>query len=521
MFNKNNIVETIEMDVAYRSNPADTFYELCGDKKNTLLLESVEINKKYQVESMMIIDTAIRITAYTNVVILESFSENGKAVLEKIHFIIPKEIKMYIYPGKVKLLFPFIMSHLNEDEKLHAFSVFDTFRFLLKLLKSNSKKEKSVFFGGLFSYDLVSSFEKIPKLYNTQKCPDFCFYLSEILLIMNHINKTSTLQGSLFFKNDTEKKRLIKKLFSIKNQLSKLPIEIPNKKVIGSSIKLNFNDLEYQKIIQKSQYYIKKGEIFQIVPSRKFILYCPYPLSAYYTLKNKNPSPYMFFMQDVDFTLFGASPESSLKYNPKNRIVELYPIAGTRSRGFDKNGNLNFDLDSRIELEMRTNQKELSEHLMLVDLARNDLARVCIPGTRFVSRLTKVDRYSHVMHLVSKVIGTLKYDLDALHAYAACMNMGTLTGAPKVRAMQLIATIENNKRGSYGGAIGYFTGLGFLDTCIVIRSAYIENNIATVQSGAGIVIDSIPIEETYESQNKAQVVLNSIVESNYKRKNIK
>ena len=217
------------------------------------------------------------------------------------------------------------------------------------------------------------------------------------------------------------------------------------------------SDEEYGAVVRKMQRAIRAGEIFQVVPSRRFSLPCPSPLAAYDVLKKSNPSPYMFFMQDNDFTLFGASPESSLKYDAVSRQIEIYPIAGTRPRGRRADGSLDRDLDSRIELEMRTDHKELSEHLMLVDLARNDLARICTPGSRYVADLTKVDRYSFVMHLVSRVVGELRQDLDVLHAYRACMNMGTLSGAPKVRAMQLIAAAEGKRRGSYGGAVGYFT----------------------------------------------------------------
>lgn len=158
-------------------------------------------------------------------------------------------------------------------------------------------------------------------------------------------------------------------------------------------------DFQYSSIIKKLQILIQKGEIFQVVPSRKFFLPCNNPLAAYQELKISNPSPYMFFMQNKSFILFGASPKSSLKYDQKTRQIELYPIAGTRPRGRKKDGILDLDLDSRIELEMRTNHKELAEHLMLVDLARNDLARICEPGSRYVSDLVKVDKYSHVMHL--------------------------------------------------------------------------------------------------------------------------
>lgn len=210
----------------------------------------------------------------------------------------------------------------------------------------------------------------------------------------------------------------------------------------------NQSDDAFGAVVRQLQKAIRTGEIFQVVPSRRFSLPCPSPLAAYYVLKKSNPSPYMFFMQDNDFTLFGASPESSLKYDAASRQIEIYPIAGTRPRGRRADGTLDRDLDSRIELDMRTDHKELSEHLMLVDLARNDLARICTPGSRYVADLTKVDRYSYVMHLVSRVVGELRHDLDALHAYRACMNMGTLSGAPKVRAMQLIADAEGQRRGA-------------------------------------------------------------------------
>ena len=273
--------------------------------------------------------------------------------------------------------------------------------------------------------------------------------------------------------------------------------------------------IDISKVVRQMQKAIRAGEIFQVVPSRRFSLPCPSPLAAYDVLKKSNPSPYMFFMQDNDFTLFGASPESSLKYDATSRQIEIYPIAGTRPRGRRADGSLDRDLDSRIELEMRTDHKELSEHLMLVDLARNDLARICTPGSRYVADLTKVDRYSFVMHLVSRVVGELRHDLDVLHAYRACMNMGTLSGAPKVRAMQLIAEAEGRRRGSYGGAVGYFTAHGDLDTCIVIRSAYVEDGIATVQAGAGIVLDSVPQSEADETRSKARAVLRAIATAHH------
>jgi anthranilate synthase component 1 len=282
--------------------------------------------------------------------------------------------------------------------------------------------------------------------------------------------------------------------------LLKVNVDISNEQFCDSV------DYLRQKIIE--------GDIFQVVPSRSYSVPCPDPLTAYDHLKHTNPSPYMFYLSDEDFELFGASPESSLKYVASTNQVEVYPIAGTRFRGFNEDGSINPDLDSRIELELRGDEKEKAEHLMLVDLARNDVARISKPGTRQTCKLLNVDRYSHVMHLVSTVVGQLDEKLDALHAYQACMNMGTLTGAPKVRATELIRQTEGKRRGSYGGAVGYINGKGDMDTCIVIRSAFVKNDVAHVQAGAGVVFDSIPQAEADETKAKAHAVVRAILQAN-------
>ena len=265
-------------------------------------------------------------------------------------------------------------------------------------------------------------------------CPDYCFYLAETLLVIDHQTKHTRIQASLFTPLESEKQRLEQRLSQLRQQLNEPPAP-PVTTVAEMRCDVDQSDEEYGAVVRKMQRAIPPGNL-PGGPFRRFSLPCPSPLAAYDVLKKSNPSPYMFFMQDNDFTLFGASPESSLKYDAVSRQIEIYPIAGTRPRGRRADGSLDRDLDSRIELEMRTDHKELSEHLMLVDLARNDLARICTPGSRYVADLTKVDRYSFVMHLVSRVVGELRQDLDVLHAYRACMNMGTLSGAPKVRAMQ-------------------------------------------------------------------------------------
>lgn len=510
-FQKNQI-DYDNIPVQYHSNPTEIFYQLCNQRTSTLLLESSEINKKKHIKSMMIIDSALRIVAYESTVFIQALTKNGANLLPYLKHALPNIIKINDTINELQLIFPTTPITVDEDTRLKSISIFDGIRILLHIITpSEIISKKAIFLGGLFSYDLIACFESLPKFKNHSNCPDYCFYLAETLLIFDHIKYTANLQSTLFYPDIIEKNRLQNRTYQLKQQLQQKPITIiPYKKIQNMTLHCNQNDEEYKKNICKIQSAIRQGEILQAVPSRCFSLPCPSPLAAYHALKIHNPSPYMFFMQDVIFTLFGASPESSLKYNADTRKIEIYPIAGTRARIYHDDGSLNTDADNRIELEMRLNQKELSEHLMLVDLARNDLARVCQTGTRYVADLLKVDRYSYVMHLVSRVVGQLRYDLDVLHAYRACMNMGTLTGAPKIRAMQIIYEIEKMRRNTYGGAIGYLTGSGHLDTCIIIRSAYVTKKIATVQAGAGIVINSIPQLEADESLNKARAVLHAI-----------
>jgi anthranilate synthase component 1 len=241
---------------------------------------------------------------------------------------------------------------------------------------------------------------------------------------------------------------------------------------------------------------------------------CKDSLLVYEHLKAINPSPYMYYVVDEDFELAGASPETFIKLDAKTRNVEVKPIAGTRRRGFDKNGVLDPELDARLEAELRLDTKELAEHMMLVDLARNDIARVSELGTRQVQRLLSVERYSHVMHLVSQVQGKLRPEFDGIHAYQASMNMGTLVGAPKIKAAEILRLNETSKRGTYGGAIGYLDAAGNFDTAIIIRSAFIKGESAFVRAGAGVVYDSVPIAEAAETKSKASAVLSAIDAAN-------
>jgi anthranilate synthase component 1 len=218
----------------------------------------------------------------------------------------------------------------------------------------------------------------------------------------------------------------------------------------------------------------------------------------------------MFFVRAPEFVLFGASPESCVDVRGPTRTVAIRPIAGTRPRGRTADGAPDPELDRRFEAELKLDGKEIAEHMMLVDLARNDVARVSRPGTRRVSRLLAIERCSHVMHLVSAVEGELRDDLDALHAYAAVSNMGTLVGAPKIEAARLLRRYEPERRGPYGGAVGYLTSAGELRTAIVIRAALVRDGVAHVRAGAGVVFDSDPRAEAAETRAKAAAVLEAV-----------
>ncbi|EFP96344.1 anthranilate synthase component 1 [Vibrio caribbeanicus] len=503
-------VECLTSVAPYTSDPTELFHALCNKKSDSLLLESAEIDSKENLQSLLVIDAALRIVCNGNSVTFTALSQNGVNVKNHIVQNIPSNISFSNGETALTINFPETSDDLDEDSRVKEPSVFDALRLVQHSFDTSDQHKHALFLGGLFAYDLVANFEPLGNTSQIDSCPDYVFYLAETLVTVDHQANTCDVQASLFINDTNERERLEQRVADIVKHCEKtMPLPTATS-VTNLELKYSLSDVEFSELVSELKQYVVQGDVFQVVPSRRFSLPCPSPLVAYKELKQSNPSPYMFFMQDEHFTLFGASPESALKYDVMSNQVEIYPIAGTRHRGKQEDGQIDLDLDCRIELELRTDKKENAEHMMLVDLARNDIARISQPGTRHVADLLKVDRYSHVMHLVSRVVGQLRHDLDALHAYQACMNMGTLTGAPKVRAMQLIRQVEKARRGSYGGAVGYLTGEGNFDTCIVIRSAYIENGIAHVQAGAGVVFDSDPQAETDETRGKAQAVISAI-----------
>jgi len=500
-------------------DPVLMFHRVCHGPNN-LLLESAEIDSKRHLQSFLMTKSAVRIVCRGSVVTARALSEVGKGILESLaetfqeRKIAGLKVERSELASGSEITWQFSEGdrQLDEDSRLVAPSVFEPLRRIRECVRLQSGDEAGLFVGGMFAYDLVEQFEPLPEASDVDGCPDYVFHVAEQVVHFDHLHQSATAtQVGLGADSTPTLERELREL--VQRLEAAGEADLPSIAEVTGEPQVDLSDERFREIVGRLKEEVFRGVVFQCVPSRSFRFPCPAPPRAYRRLRATNPSPYMFYVNDEEFVLFGASPETAVKFTVSDRMVELCPIAGTRPRGFGPDGRIDLDLDGRIELELRTDQKEMSEHLMLVDLARNDLARICDPGTRHVAQLLRVDRYSHVMHLVSRVKGRLRPELDGLHAYQACMNMGTLTGAPKVQAMQLIRELEGQRRGSYGGAVGYFNGTGDLDSCIVIRSAFVRDGIARVQAGAGVVHDSDPQSEANETRGKAQAVINALRQS--------
>lgn len=520
--------QMIKATLAYHSDPLHLYQHITEDAPHTLLLESAEINSKENLKSMVVTHAALMIRCDGYRLRFSALTDNGASLLTPIEqFFRARSSQTQCQPDGQHLVVILQKDTelKDEDARLKATSPLDGLRLFVKHIDCGAHTDnqskpafEDLFLAGVLSYDLIDTVEPLPEAPNgANDCPDYLFYLAETLILIDHRQKHAEIITHNFSEGTEQHSKVIQTLAeradNIRAQceaLANQPKPAPTLVGIEATEQVNVSDEAFKQTVIELKTHIIAGDIFQAVPSRCFSLPCPNTLGAYRALRLTNPSPYMFYFRGHDFTLFGASPESALKFDSSSNQVEVYPIAGTRKRGKTISGEIDFDLDSRIELELRLDKKELSEHLMLVDLARNDIARISQSGSRKVAELLKVDRYSHVMHLVSRVTGQLRPDLDALHAYQACMNMGTLVGAPKVRAAQLVRQVERTRRGSYGGAVGYLNALGDMDTCIVIRSAFVKDGIAHIQAGAGVVFDSDPQSEADETQQKAQAVISAI-----------
>ncbi len=363
---------------------------------------------------------------------------------------------------------------------------------------------------GYLSYETVTRFEKLPSpTPDPIGVPESLFMFVDTVLIFDHVTHKIKVLSHVHTDGDIDMayrdavgkiERLIERL---NQSLPQRPRTVP---FAGGNLTSNFTREGFEKVVGKIKEYITAGEAIQVVPSQR--LSQPTgaePFEIYRALRSINPSPYMFYLDLKDFYIIGASPEILVRV--EDGTVATRPLAGTRPRGNTP------EEDARLEAELKSDEKERAEHIMLVDLGRNDIGRVSEPGTVAVSELMDVERYSHVMHLVTHVQGKLRRGMTAFDALRACFPAGTVSGAPKIRAMEIIAEFEPEKRGPYAGAVGYFSFNGNMDMAIAIRTMVLKNGIAYVQAGGGIVYDSVPALEYEESMNKARVLLKAIAQA--------
>ena len=382
-------------------------------------------------------------------------------------------------------------------------------RELLKKYKSPRVSSLPPFTGGLvgyFSFDFINYKEPSTKMNidDSEGFKDIDLMLFKDVIAFDNVKQKIILITNIELAKDldVEYEKALKRLNSIKELLHTGKKSFEGGKLLGEVTPL-FSRKEFSKMIGKTKHHIKEGDIFQIVLSNRLQANFEGSLfDTYRVLRTVNPSPYMFYFSGTDVEVAGASPETLVKL--EDGILHTFPLAGTRPRGKSEKE------DKELETELLADEKELAEHNMLVDLGRNDLGKISKFGSVVVEKFHSIERYSHVMHIGSTVRGEIRPEYDALNALEAVLPAGTLSGAPKIRACQLIEELENNKRGIYGGAIGYIDFTGNMDTCIAIRLAYKKNGKVFIRSGAGIVADSDPDKEYMESINKAGAVVDAL-----------
>lgn len=385
---------------------------------------------------------------------------------------------------------------------------FEKLRSALKKYRAVSDHEQLGFAGGtvgFIGYDAVRSFENLPGRHEkVSEIPDIFFQFFGTNLVFDHFKNTLVISKIVEDDKESTYEEAMRSIDEIFATICAYKAREVTGEIAKSSISIEIDDAEFCKRVEKAKEYIRAGDAFQVVLSRKFQCKTSAdPLRIYRNLRQINPSPYMFYFEGEGFHLLGASPEKLVSFRAGE--LEAIPIAGTRPRGKSP------DEDVRLEEELLSDPKEEAEHMMLVDLGRNDLGKISEVGSVSVKSLKKVQRFSHVMHLVSFLSGKMEKGFDAIDALKALFPAGTLSGAPKVRAMEIIDELEESRRGVYGGAICFIDNKGDLDSCIAIRMATIEKGVATVQSGAGIVHDSVPEREAMETTNKAQAVLQGVL----------
>ncbi len=510
------IVKQISMD-----DPMDFFAKISdyGRAKNCCLFESREYMKGAGALSFGTAKPALYLMGTGRKFTIKALSKTGMRMIayltskaERFDFCEKVDFETDLIKGRIKRTEELV----DEQTRLKCTNQMDVLRAVAFAFRLASKPFR-VTCGllGALSYDFIDQFEKLPQ--NTDDLldnPDYELYFADNIFLMDHEHNQGYVVVNVMITNGDREAAITEAQDSFDYYANISRFDTPKPKSYTGPLPDGESDTgqpEYEQMVKKAKKHILDGDIFQVVLSRTKIEPCAdEPLDVYKRLRELNPSPYMFYLNTPKTVLLGSSPELNLRVSgTQQRSVEIRPIAGTKPRG-RIDGKIDADTDFRYEAELKIDRKELAEHMMLVDLARNDIARVAEPGSRLVTELLTVEKYESVQHLVSNVKGILAENLDALSAYLATMNMVTLTGAPKIEAMKIIRRLEKTKRGYYGGAVMYLTVDGQFDSCITIRSLQIKDNKAYIRVGAGIVHDSVPKTEFEETEHKAGSCMRAI-----------
>lgn len=457
--------------------------------------------------ALILVDSAVRLEATGGDVTVDALSEGGALLLKRLDAALPDHV---VGRGELTLSLNFERCDDPDDAvRAAAPTALDILRKIaFGLTALDTDEPFAITAAGIVGFDHVDMLEALPA-HAPGDFPDLLFLLAETLIIVEPSGVARVL--ALAMGDDDERvayrqhhlaaERLARVVERCANAVAPIVAEAPNVEACP-----DVDDTAFAATVDRLKGHIAAGDIFQAVPSRAFRAPCADGPAAFRRLVEADPSAYHYSFDTGHGLLFGASPETALEVaRDSGRLsVSVSPIAGTRPRGATG------DEDDRNEADLRLDAKEVAEHLMLVDLARNDVARVCETGTRRVARLLDVERFARVMHLVSRVEGRLGEGKDAIDAIRACLNVGTLSGAPKLRAIELIRSVEASPRGPYGGAIGWIAGDGSMDSAVVIRSALVADGVAEVRAGAGVVADSDPLAEAAETSAKASAVLEAL-----------
>ena len=466
-----NVIPIAESIVADLLTPVSAFLKMCGDEKDGFLFESVEGGEKVARYSFIGTDPSEFVRFDGKDVIINSTSGNRKVEGDIFQYLKEKLTEFKFVP----------------DPELPRFS------------------------GGLvgfFGYDIVRHIEKLPEVNSPLKDqPLASFGLYDTILAFDHLRHEILVITNVFLKDGVNLKEAYdqarEKLYQIRRLLQEpLTVQTASSKE-HVNVQSNFQREDFEEAVRTCKEYIKAGDIFQVVLSQRFSrkIKVP-PFNIYRALRKVNPSPYLYFVRNEGVAIVGSSPE--LLVRVENGEVWVRPIAGTRPRGRSEAEDRHYAQD------LLADEKERAEHIMLVDLGRNDVGRVSEYGSVQLTQEMIIERYSHVMHIVSEVKGRLRTGLDAIDAFKACFPAGTVSGAPKIRAMEIIEELEPERRGVYSGALGYIDFSGNMDTCIAIRTLEVHGDTAYFQAGAGIVADSVPENEYMETVHKSNALRSAL-----------